>query len=186
MSLIVIIESFFEIPCHILFPKNIIYLHTNYFKIYDIVKYRQVQLLYQIVENIFILISLFETFKSGNAGIISILMLSFSIVMFVYYLSAEIFYIFITEAEESGPTDDYGRRLKKKVNVEKNNLKINSFKFELKRDRYLKNIKDDQLNSDSESENNNVRILQSKKEIINDQVNVKYVHTVKSSDGLNN
>jgi len=151
-STIILIESCFEIPSHCIFPENHIYLHTNYFKIYDLCKFKQIEIASEIFENFIILISLFFCFTSGNIGIIPILTLTFSFMAIAYYLTAEVYFMFYIEqaVEVNVLRDEYGRKIKRLINEDtreinkKNKKTINEWiGFERK----------DKINEEAENEN---------------------------------
>jgi hypothetical protein len=91
--IIILLESFFEMPIHILFPKNHLYLNTNYYKIYDLMKYRQVEIFTEILENFIIfLFILFFSFFKGKVTTTTIVCFSFCIAMLVYFVIAEFYF----------------------------------------------------------------------------------------------
>lgn len=97
MGLILLVESFFELPIHIAFPFNRIYLHTNYYKIYDLMKYRHVEILTEISESVLVLIFVIITMIDDIFGLISILSLSFTTPLLVYFLWAGLYFLFCTK-----------------------------------------------------------------------------------------
>jgi hypothetical protein len=114
MSLFLLIESFVELPVHFLFPQNHIYLHSNYFKIYDIQKYRQVEILTELFENSMIIIFLYYSFTKldDELSVIHILTLVFSIVMLFYFILAQFYFMLLHNDEIAKEVDEYGRSIK--------------------------------------------------------------------------
>jgi hypothetical protein len=117
MVVISIFECFIELPSHYFFPTNHIYLHTNYYKIYDLGKYRQLEVFTELLENVIIFIYLFFAFSNTaedskvGVGIVTILTLSFCLAIFVYYLLAEFYFTFLYK-ETKEVYDEFGRKMK--------------------------------------------------------------------------
>jgi hypothetical protein len=117
MSTIVLIESFFELPLHYVLTKNVIYLHTNNFKIYDSEKYRNLQIGTEFLENIIILLffamSIFVEKK--DITIIAILTFVFAFIWFIYNIIAIVYFSLFKTPEEAFEIDEYGRETKKSM-----------------------------------------------------------------------
>lgn len=185
MILIVWFESFYELPCHVFFPKNYIYLHTNYYKIYDLAKYRLVEIITQLLDNALVLVFLYFSFKAGNLGIVSILALSFCLVTIVYFILAEFFYLFLAKHKPKNEVDDYGRttrrhKIKAKLDEMKVKNKMNFTTFGVSRKCEKENKYYDGLDDDLNY--NRVEVLDKKCEELD--YKVKYTETERSSDVL--
>jgi hypothetical protein len=114
MSLFLLVENFIELPVHFLFPQNHVYLHTNYFKIYDIQKYRQIEIITELFENTMIIIFLYLSLTKfvDDITVIHILSLIFSIVMLIYFILAQFYYMLFHYDEVPKEVDEYGRSIK--------------------------------------------------------------------------
>ena len=77
------------------FPKNTIYMYTNYYNIYDTGKKKYLQIALEITENLLIIIFCVVAFINNDKGIVIFLTLSFSIAILCYYLSALFYFIFL-------------------------------------------------------------------------------------------
>lgn len=119
MGLINLLESYFELPSHFLFPVNRIYLHTIYFKIYDMKKYIKVELLLEVVENIIIIGLIVIDILNGFISLTHILSFVFSFIILIYYIGATFYFLFLYNYDEknnSEVVDEYGRISKSKLN----------------------------------------------------------------------
>lgn len=115
--LIVFLESSIELPIHFILPKNYVYLNSNYYKIYDTMKYRHIEILSEMIENLIVLIFIFIDFLNGIIGVFNILCFSISGSVWIYFILAEIYYSLIYE-EKAGHqqlenTDKNNRRYTK-------------------------------------------------------------------------
>lgn len=66
MTLFLLVESFAELPMHLFFPENKIYLHTNYYYVYDNKKKMFTNCIIEILECAFIMAYLINFFVVGN------------------------------------------------------------------------------------------------------------------------
>jgi hypothetical protein len=90
MLLIIVFECFFELPSHFLFPRNIIYLHTIYHKIYDEAKYRKLESRIEIIENIILDVYLIHNLFISNEP--------FNFLALTLFILCNIFLVFFTYA----------------------------------------------------------------------------------------
>jgi hypothetical protein len=172
MGIILLIESFLELPMHFLFSKNQVYLHTNYFKIYDIQKYRQVEVLTNLFENSMVMIFLYFNFTKGEETItvVHILTLVFTLVMLIYFILAEFYFTFFIIEEQSGEVDDYGRTFKVKEEYVKRrnqftNLEINHLKRRAENNAANVEISDEKSVRENKGELNTKGYLITEKEV---------------------
>lgn len=98
----VLIECFFELPCHFFFPRNIIYFHTIYFRIYDKASFRNLELYSEIIENFILDIYLLDLFLYGKSGfsIIAMLLIIFCNLCLIYFCSAKGYFFFFDPPQE--------------------------------------------------------------------------------------
>ena len=64
--ILLLIECFIELPIYCLFPVNKIYLHTNYYRIYDVKERIDTYLAIEILENFIFFFYIIKSFINGN------------------------------------------------------------------------------------------------------------------------
>lgn len=94
--LLLIVESFYELPIHIIFPLNKIYLHSNYYRNYDKRETTSINNLIEITEDFILLIYLVYFFSFGKfhySAVVLIILDVFCLITFIlfviYFLSIE-------------------------------------------------------------------------------------------------
>jgi hypothetical protein len=95
LTMLIIIESIYELPMNYLCPENRIYMHTNYYHIYDTGRRKYFQIICELCENFIVLVFISISIANEKLGIITILALSFCLAVFVYYLMALVYFLFI-------------------------------------------------------------------------------------------
>lgn len=93
--ILLLIESFFELPVHFLFPINKIYKHTNYYRIYDLRERLFHNVLIEIFENLLLFGYLIYYFNNGKfhySAVIEIIFVILNIIFFIYSLFIYCFY----------------------------------------------------------------------------------------------
>lgn len=157
--ILLIIEAFFELPNHFLFQVNKIYLHTNYYRIYDIRERALRNILIEIVESFVVfgfIIYYFIYGKFHYSALVTIILVTLELAFFFY---AFIFYCVYDRIEVNNLRNkrhEIMEEEKKKVkdgsvnvNINNSNYHSNNYSTELE-------INTDTLNnSDSISKNNN-------------------------------
>jgi len=117
MLIEVLIECFFELPVHFFFPRNIIYYHSIYFKIYDKTSYRGFECLSEMIENAIVIYYLIQFFMNNTKGlsIISILLIVFSCICLLFFCFAKFYFFFIDppQTENNEGKDFYGLTVNK-------------------------------------------------------------------------
>jgi hypothetical protein len=95
LTILIICESLYEIPMNYFCPENRVYMHTNYYHIYDTGRRKYFQIGCELAENLVVLIFIFISIANGDFKLFGILALSFSLAMFVYYLAALVYFLAI-------------------------------------------------------------------------------------------
>ena len=106
-------------PLHLMFPINIVYQHTNYYKIYDLAKYRDVEIYIEIYENSILLGFLFYSIIFEYFSIKNIVTITFVLSSELYFILALFYYLFIH--------DDY---IRQKIKMIGNNEYLESISSE--------------------------------------------------------
>lgn len=89
IGFLLLIESFIELPIHVIFPINKIYMHTNYYRIYDLRERILINSIIELIEGIAILGYLIYYFGNGKfhySAVITIILVVFCLLFFVYTL----------------------------------------------------------------------------------------------------
>ena len=90
--ILLLIECFIELPIYCLFPVNKIYLHTNYYRIYDVKERIDTYLAIEILENFIFFFYIIKSFINGKLHYSSIILLIFLIIFLIFFLYAEIYF----------------------------------------------------------------------------------------------
>jgi hypothetical protein len=93
LTIIILIESIFELPMNYMCPIDRVYMHTNYYHIYDTGRRKYFQIICELCENLTILVFIFIAIGDGVFGLIGILALSFTLTIFVYYVMALFYFL---------------------------------------------------------------------------------------------
>jgi len=160
MLLIIAFECFFEMPCHFFFPRNIIYLHTNYHRIYDLPTFRKLECRIEIIENLILEIFVVQKVFSTDFSVTPLLLFILCNIFLVYFLVANLYFFFfnIEEQENGSEKDFYG--------VSKQNPREQQIPYEIKRlHKYTKNNEINNMNNSNSSND-------SKEEMISNKINL--------------
>ena len=159
MVILLLIESFCELPIHIIFPLNKIYVHTNYYRIYDLRECISFNINIEIIENFILLLYSINYFTAGKFHYSAVIILILSFFSFCFFVYAKVFYCL----------------LKTTIRKEKSNNEV----FTLKNSKEYKNSEDNK-NKDS------IRFIKSTENFLTDKINddnkipIKYCIEAKS------
>ena len=98
--IILLIESFYELPIHFIFPVNKIYLHTNYYRIYDMKKDMMTNIVIECVECSVLFVYLIYYFAFGKfhySAVVLIIILCFNL---LFFFEAFIYYKYLIVSKE--------------------------------------------------------------------------------------
>ena len=98
--IILLIESFYELPIHFIFPVNKIYLHTNYYRIYDMKKDMMTNIVIECVECSVLFVYLIYYFAFGKfhySAVVLIIILCFNL---FFFFEAFIYYKYLIVSKE--------------------------------------------------------------------------------------
>lgn len=90
--ILLLIECFNELPIHCLFPVNKIYLHTNYYRVYDVKERIDIYLGIELFENFILFFYIINSFINGKLHYSSIILFLFLVIFLVFFLYSEIYY----------------------------------------------------------------------------------------------
>jgi hypothetical protein len=88
-------ESVYELPMNYFCPQGRIYMHTNYYHIYDTGRKKYFQIICELFENLVVLIFIFVSIANGDFSLYGILALTFSLTVFVYYVLALLYFLLL-------------------------------------------------------------------------------------------
>ena len=90
--ILLLIECFCELPIHIIFPLNKIYIHTNYYRIYDLRERASFNINIEIIENFILLLYSIIYFTAGKFHYSAVIILIFSFLNICFFIYAKLFY----------------------------------------------------------------------------------------------
>ena len=90
--ILLIIECFYELPIHCLFPVNRIYMHTNYYRIFDLKERIDTYLGIEIIESFGLFLYIINCFINGKVNYSSVILFIFLIIFLTFYIYAEAYY----------------------------------------------------------------------------------------------
>ena len=90
--ILLIIECFYELPIHCLFPVNRIYMHTNYYRIFDLKERIDTYLGIEIIESFGLFIYIINSFINGKFHYSSIILFIFLLIFLTFFIYAESYY----------------------------------------------------------------------------------------------
>lgn len=191
------LECFFELPIHLILPVNIVYLHTNYYKIYDSAQHRQTQIFFELYENAILLGFLFTSTFFGNenlsAAVIALNIATFTIVLAIqtYFAAAQFYFLFVhddylrqkvttvDDKEYSEASGNENQIFERETNLimssnesSNNNLKPRLYEFDEKLDEFkpktaFNAIKRNDLNLSSIDLESNFHVLNTDHKLLN-------------------
>ena len=92
ITILLIIECFYELPIHCLFPVNRIYMHTNYYRIFDLKERIDTYLGIEIIESFGLFLYIINCFINGKVNYSSVILFIFLIIFLTFYIYAEAYY----------------------------------------------------------------------------------------------
>ena len=90
--ILLIIECFYELPIHCLFPVNRIYIHTNYYRIFDLKERIDTYLGIEIIESFALFIYIINSFIKGKVHYSSVILFIFLFIFLSFFIYAESYY----------------------------------------------------------------------------------------------
>ena len=90
--ILLIIECFYELPIHCLFPVNRIYMHTNYYRIFDLKERIDTYLGIEIIESFALFIYIINSFIKGKVHYSSVILFIFLFIFLSFFIYAESYY----------------------------------------------------------------------------------------------
>ena len=92
ITILLIIECFYELPIHCLFPVNRIYMHTNYYRIFDLKERIDTYLGIEIIESFGLFLYIINCFINGKVNYSSVILFIFLFIFLSFYIYAESYY----------------------------------------------------------------------------------------------
>lgn len=98
--LILLIESFYELPVHFIFPVNRIYLHTNYYRIYDITKNASTNIYIELCESTVLMVYLIWYFAFGKFHYSAVVLIIINVFNLFFFIFSFLYFCFFQTKHE--------------------------------------------------------------------------------------
>lgn len=99
--LILLIESFYELPVHFIFPVNRIYLHTNYYRIYDMIKNASTNIYIELCESTVLMIYLIWYFAFGKFHYSAVVLIIINFFNLLFFIFSFLYFCFFQTKKET-------------------------------------------------------------------------------------